>query len=478
MAHKATKMQLSWVRLLICLILGLVTTILAAMVAHNTWHLSAPPSDSPSPEQYWSSIDAPHWSFMKWERIGAVLILSQCVSGSSPSMTLDDPRLPFWCRLNRLPPRGEDGPDYIRHEGAFGWPFTSLSYGVERRTDPAGGTTTSEVLAEGTIPGLGIRPIWPGLAADACTFAAIWYVLTRLPGMLRSRRRRRRRLCLACAYDLRGSAGDVCPECGGDQRRLAECVTRARWQVLAFIAVAACVVVVHVAAMSIWQAHRQRAFEARSTWIDELLHFPTNPLHMDEKEGIERFVARVQRDPNHVAVIADRLGETDETDRSESAQLVMLLAARDARVEYLDLADQLRELPGRFSFSYATNIYRQYPFRQVEDRLLPVLKSSEEPLDVGSAFHAACDAWEIEPAPDSRADLIEAMNRVLDLGEQPNLAISALHWLLKNALMDPTEGRAHLDRLLELNPVLRESDWLSEFEQLLSVERNGQDEDP
>jgi len=476
-ADKPVKLRFSWVRLAICAILGLVTTALAAVVSYGAWELSATPSGSLSQEQDWWSLAAPDWSFTKWKKTGAVIVMAQRTSGTSPAMTLDDPRLPFWCRLNRLPSRGEDGPDYIRYDCAFGWPFISLGFGVEMRTDPATRTRTSEVLGEGTIPGLGIQPIWPGLAADMCVFAAIWLVLTRLVGLLRSRKRRRKNLCLACAYDLRESVGDICSECGGDQRRLTESVRRARWQVLAFIAFAVCVVVVHVAAMSIWQAHRQRAFEARSTWFDELLHFPTNPFHMDDEESIARFVDRVQRDPEHVTIIAARLGEIDEADRWEIAQLVMLLAARDARVGYLDLADQFRELPGRFSFSDATDIYGHYPFEQVEDRLLPVLESGDEALDVGSAFRAACSAWEMEPAPDSRADLIEAMNRVLALEEQPNLALAALHWLLENGLMDPTEGRAHLERLLDLDPGLRESGWMSEFEQLLPVEHNGRDED-
>lgn len=476
-ADKPVKLRFPWMRLAICAILGLVTTALAAVVSQGAWELSATPSGSLSQEQDWWLLAAPDWSFTKWKKTGAVIVIAHCASGTSPPMTLDDPRLPFWCRLNRLPSRSEDGPDYLRCDYAFGWPFVSLGFGVEMRTDPATGTTTSQVLGEGTIPGLGIHPIWPGLAADVSIFAALWYVLTRLVGLLRSRRRRRKNLCLACAYDLRGSAGDICSECGGDQRRLTESVTRVRRQVLAFIAFAVCVVAVHVAAMSIWQAHRQRAFEARSTWFDELLHFRTNPLFMDDEESTDRFVDRVQRDPKHVTIIAARLGEIDEADRSEVTQLVMLLAARDARVAYLELADQLSELPGRFSFSYATDIYRHYPFEQIGDRLLPVLESGDEPLDVGSAFHAACSAWQIEPDPDSRSDLIEAMNRVLELEEQPNLALAALHWMLENGLMDPTEGRAHLERLLDLDPGLRESDWISEFERLLPVEHNGRDED-
>jgi len=66
---------------------------------------------------------------------------------------------------------------------------------------------------------LPLRPIWPGFAINTAFYAAILWLLFTLPGVpfaLRRRRRIRRGLCPACAYDLRGRGNDskTCPECG------------------------------------------------------------------------------------------------------------------------------------------------------------------------------------------------------------------------------------------------------------------------
>jgi hypothetical protein len=55
-----------------------------------------------------------------------------------------------------------------------------------------------------------VVPYWVLLLLAALLPA---YVLTRLPGALRRRRRRKRNLCLECGYDLRATP-DRCPECG------------------------------------------------------------------------------------------------------------------------------------------------------------------------------------------------------------------------------------------------------------------------
>jgi hypothetical protein len=59
---------------------------------------------------------------------------------------------------------------------------------------------------------------WPGMAANAAFFGAIWWLLWRTPGTMKRFSRRRRGRCMGCGYDLRGvdPARDqpLCPECG------------------------------------------------------------------------------------------------------------------------------------------------------------------------------------------------------------------------------------------------------------------------
>lgn len=57
-------------------------------------------------------------------------------------------------------------------------------------------------------------PRWPGFIANTLFYAALWWLL--FTGLITARaaRRSRRGLCTRCAYDLRGIASGVCPECG------------------------------------------------------------------------------------------------------------------------------------------------------------------------------------------------------------------------------------------------------------------------
>jgi hypothetical protein len=62
---------------------------------------------------------------------------------------------------------------------------------------------------------LPLRPIWPGLLADAAAWGAAAWGLSRPPGALRARARRRRGGCPECGYSRSGLPGRaVCPECG------------------------------------------------------------------------------------------------------------------------------------------------------------------------------------------------------------------------------------------------------------------------
>ncbi len=62
------------------------------------------------------------------------------------------------------------------------------------------------------------RIIWPGFVINTVFYAVVLWLLLAAPFALRRRLRRKRGLCPACGYDLRGrgspSQSNVCPECG------------------------------------------------------------------------------------------------------------------------------------------------------------------------------------------------------------------------------------------------------------------------
>lgn len=115
-------------------------------------------------------------------------------------------------------PTVEDG-----YQVGWGWPWRTLWHakvGHLQRIPPENiGSWQPAVirspLGSANLPGLPIRPVWPGLVGSTLLHAALWYLALGLPGTLRRWVRRRRGLCPDCAYDLRGTSREPrCPECG------------------------------------------------------------------------------------------------------------------------------------------------------------------------------------------------------------------------------------------------------------------------
>lgn len=108
------------------------------------------------------------------------------------------------------------------------WPSYALQAPGSVATTPAvvvSGARLPDALGlDGRAAGepvvLPLSPMWLGFAVDSAVFWAVWLGLATLwPVTLgrwlsRSRRRRVRGLCPACGYDLGGSFGGGCPECG------------------------------------------------------------------------------------------------------------------------------------------------------------------------------------------------------------------------------------------------------------------------
>lgn len=59
-----------------------------------------------------------------------------------------------------------------------------------------------------------LRPIWPGFVINTVCYTVFLLLLTLGPLSFRNIIRRKRGLCIKCAYDLRGTEHNVCPECG------------------------------------------------------------------------------------------------------------------------------------------------------------------------------------------------------------------------------------------------------------------------
>ena len=72
--------------------------------------------------------------------------------------------------------------------------------------DPKGQASLSHMLP--------LRALWPGFAINTVFYAAILWLLFAGPFALRRWRRIKRGLCPKCAYDLRGTQANICPECG------------------------------------------------------------------------------------------------------------------------------------------------------------------------------------------------------------------------------------------------------------------------
>ena len=87
----------------------------------------------------------------------------------------------------------------------------SLSYATGSQLVLSGNVFTSPALVmEPSAFQVVVVPYWALVLLSALLPL---YVMSRLPGVLRRRRRLKRRLCVECGYDLRASK-DRCPECG------------------------------------------------------------------------------------------------------------------------------------------------------------------------------------------------------------------------------------------------------------------------
>ncbi len=175
-----------------------------------------------------NSMDSPRWAILINTRLGATRVTCSRVDEPYkvvPHMPLG--RAPYWSR-------GRLSPDQVslqyRQVGSImwhpvdearGWPLRAMMWWADMKRDHSTGTTLAVTVEHGldlsnlaVMPeftrALPVKPIWPGFAINTTFYAAILW----LPFALRRYVRVKRGHCIKCAYDLRGTEHEVCPECG------------------------------------------------------------------------------------------------------------------------------------------------------------------------------------------------------------------------------------------------------------------------
>jgi len=114
----------------------------------------------------------------------------------------------------------------------YGWPALAMKSRVQMYFDERGVASgwdlpTGELVLRGfpttrlpdwmgasTNDRLPIMPVFPAFAYNTLTFAAGWFVVLLAFGATRRAFRRQRGRCPQCAYNLRGDFTTGCPECG------------------------------------------------------------------------------------------------------------------------------------------------------------------------------------------------------------------------------------------------------------------------
>ncbi len=115
------------------------------------------------------------------------------------------------------------------HMTDAGWPATSMQGGYQwdaripnAKVGYFAALEPPQWMQSKLIPCIPVGPLWPGFAINTVFYAAILWMLFAAPFALRRRLRRKRGLCPACGYDLRGTASAACPECGSARKRQSE----------------------------------------------------------------------------------------------------------------------------------------------------------------------------------------------------------------------------------------------------------------
>ncbi len=225
----------------VCSILGAITNLAVAWgcaigvdVLKGEGKIGSVEHQDVSEQEEW-------WAFMRhsqpggtyvfsWRQRGAPVSTVCSISEAPPDQVADsrlspDEVVPNWSGF-KTPTREYESMlrEYeLLHADGRGWPMLALwsvwlDAGRPQQAKPPRvkhGIVTSLPWWGDYAPRiLPLRPIWPGFAINTAFYAATLWLPIRGPFALRRHIRRKRGLCVACGYDLRGNLLAGCPECG------------------------------------------------------------------------------------------------------------------------------------------------------------------------------------------------------------------------------------------------------------------------
>jgi len=223
--------------LIVCVLLGVVTTIAVAW-ACGAW-VDPYATIQPSPRQSGGAANGRHYAFWivgESEAFGTMRTYSQWWDGPSnnrgelgePFFGPPEPLIPTWAPF--LVPSADipAGPRHVRVADARGWPFLAMWSGLsyDGKIQPptkiptiTHGLVLNPNAMSGPSPATTVRMlplalIWGGFFADIAFYSLVWLVLLMLTIVGRRALRSRHGCCAICGYDLRATPHGKCPECG------------------------------------------------------------------------------------------------------------------------------------------------------------------------------------------------------------------------------------------------------------------------
>jgi hypothetical protein len=235
-------------RLMLCVVLGLVTTIFI-VVSLSLWiSIKAAParvaSDGDHLNPWLISLSRPGARRVIWFEKGRIWNHQQVGprngTGSSAAVNCWS-----FATSTRNDPRTTHGPIDIPSEitdatqcspqeawgGCVdyrGWPMAAASscalglmsqnataaYRIDRGVPLAQDTTLGSRNSLADLEMVPWRPVWSGLIVDVAFYGSLWWCVLLAHRTVAARRRLRKGACPACGYDMTGLEARVCPECG------------------------------------------------------------------------------------------------------------------------------------------------------------------------------------------------------------------------------------------------------------------------